>query len=140
MLSTGPLAPQSESLATVRGSGAAKSLFGMDFGLGADGTDGADGYTPPHSGTGSATVKMMRMMRVRSWPSRSKDNSMPILRRKVSARRSRPESARGLSSQILDLAIRSPSDSARAHVMGNLRFEFPEPFDNQILVMKISTR
>ena len=65
---------------------------------------------------------------------------MPISRRKVLARRSRSESARGLSGQVLDLAMRSPAVSPRAHVRRNLRFEFPEPFDNQILVMKISKR
>ena len=42
-------------------------------------------------------------------PSRSKPISMPILRRKVAARRSRPDSARGLSGQVFDLATRSPA-------------------------------
>ena len=59
-------------------------------------------------------VVVMRMVRVRARPSRSKPISMPILRRKVAARRSRPASARGLSGQVLDLATRSPATSARA--------------------------
>ena len=46
----------------------------------------------------------MWIVRVRARPSRSKLISMPILRRKVAARRSRPDSARGLSGQALDLA------------------------------------
>src|SRR5690606_30573712 len=85
-----------------------------DLGLGADGADGADGCAPPRAGTDSAPAAVMRMTRVRARPSRSQDTSMPILRRKVAARRSRPESARGLSGQVLDLAMRSPAASPRA--------------------------
>ena len=54
----------------------------------------------------------MRIIRVRARPSRSKSISMPILRRKVAARRSRPDSARGLWGQSLDFAIRSPAASS----------------------------
>ena len=50
----------------------------------------------------------MLMVRVRARPSRPKPISMPILRKKVAARRSRPASARGPSGQNLDLATRSP--------------------------------
>ena len=56
----------------------------------------------------------MLMVRVRARPSRPKPISMPILRRKVAARRSRPANARGPSGQDLDLATRSPTTSARA--------------------------
>ena len=54
------------------------------------------------------------MVRVRARPSFVKAISIPTLRRKVAARRSRPDSARGLSGQVLDLATRSPTTSARA--------------------------
>ena len=104
----------SASLATVRRSGAAKPLAGLDFGAGADDADGADGCAPAFSGAEWLGVVVMRMIRVRARPSRSKPISMPILRRKVAARRSRPASARGLSGQVLDLATRSPATSARA--------------------------
>jgi hypothetical protein len=74
--------------------------------MGEDDEDGADDCTPAYSGAGTSVV-VMRIIRVRARPSRSKPISMPILRRKVAARRSRPDSARGLSGQVLDLATRS---------------------------------
>jgi hypothetical protein len=83
----------------------------LDFGADADGADDADGRAPVCSGVG---VAAMWIVRVRARPSRPKLISMPILRRKGAARRSRPASARGLSSQVFDLATRSPAASARA--------------------------
>ena len=69
---------------------------------------------PGFSGVAKGWIVVMLMVRVRARPSRPKPISMPILRRKVAARRSRPASARGLSGQVLDLATRSPTTSARA--------------------------
>ncbi len=99
---------------TVRKPGDAKPLPELAFGRSADGADDADGCAPPVSGEAGLPVVVMRMIRVRARPSRSKPMSMPILRRKVAARRSRPASARGLSGQVFDLATRSPAISARA--------------------------
>ena len=82
--------------------------------MGADDADGADGCAPGFSGAAEGWIVVMLMVRVRARPSRPKPISMPILRRKVAARRSRPASARGLSGQVLDLATRSPATSARA--------------------------
>src|SRR5690606_6444684 len=86
----------------------------LAFGRSADDADDADGCAPRISGEAGLPAVVMRMVRVRARPSRSKPMSMPILRRKVAARRNRPESARGLSGQVLDLATRSPAISARA--------------------------
>ena len=44
----------------------------------------------------------MRIIRVRALPSRSKPISTPVFRRNVAARRRRPDSALGLSGQVLD--------------------------------------
>ena len=86
----------------------------MDFGMGADDADGADGCAPAFLAWRKCGIVVMVMVRVRARPSRPKPISMPILRRNVAARRSRPASARGLSGQVLDLATRSPATSARA--------------------------
>src|SRR4051812_30231878 len=82
--------------------------------MGADDADGADGPAPGFSGAEKVWVVVILMVRVRARPSRSKPISMPILRRKVAARRSRPARARGASGQVFDLATRSPTTSARA--------------------------
>jgi hypothetical protein len=82
--------------------------------VGADDADCADDCAPGFSGAESLGVVVMLMVRVRARPSRPKLISMPILRKKVAARRSRPDSARGLSGQGFDLAARSPAASARA--------------------------
>ena len=71
----------------------------------ADEADDADANSPDFSGT--EDVMAMVMVRVRARPSFVKAISIPILRRKVAARRSRPDSARGLSGQSFDLAMRS---------------------------------
>jgi len=71
----------------------------LDFGAGANGADDAGGRAPVFSGVG---VAAMWIVRVRARPSRPKLISMPSLRRKAAARRSRPASARGLSGQLLD--------------------------------------
>src|SRR5262249_42000741 len=104
----------SAASATVRTNCAAKPFAGLDFGMGADDADGADGSAPGFSGIERVWIAVMLMVRVRARPSRPKPISMPILRRKVAARRSRPANARGPSGQVLDLATRSPSTSARA--------------------------
>jgi hypothetical protein len=101
-------------LAAVRTDAAAKPLAGLDFGTDKDCADGADGCAPPFSGAGWLEVVAMLMVRVRARPSRPKPISMPILRKKVAARRSLPANARGLSGQVLDLAARSPTTSTRA--------------------------
>src|ERR1700680_2657028 len=93
-----PTAPlPSASLATVRRSGAAKLLAALDFGVAADDADGADGCPPPCSGAAWLSVVVMRMIRFLFWPSRSQLISVPVLRRKVAARRHRPARALGLS-------------------------------------------
>ena len=73
--------------------------------VGADDVDDADDGFPPYSGAALMGVAVMRIVRTRARPSRSKPISMPILRRKVAARRNRPDSTRGLSGQVLDLAV-----------------------------------
>jgi hypothetical protein len=62
--------------------------------------DGADA-SAALSWAGSFGVVVMWIVRLRSRPLRSKPISMPIFRRKVAARRSRPASARGLSGHVL---------------------------------------
>jgi len=57
---------------------------------------------------------VMRMIRVLALPSRSNSISIPFLRKKVAARRSRPASALGLAGQVFELATRSPTTCARA--------------------------
>src|SRR5215207_8354205 len=109
-----PLPLPSASWATVRTGRAAKPLAGLDFGMDADDADGADGSAPGSSGVEKVWIVVMLMVRVRARPSRPKPISMPILRRKVAALRSLPASARGPSGQVLDLAPRSPTTSARA--------------------------
>jgi hypothetical protein len=64
-----PSARPSASLATVRRGGAAKTLAGPDFGLDADGADGADGRSLASSVIGSLVVWIVR---VRRRPSRPK--------------------------------------------------------------------
>jgi hypothetical protein len=80
-------------------SAAAKPLAGLDFGMGA-GRCGRHGRLLPvvfcH---GVAWGRVDGMVRVSVRPSLSKLISMPILRTKVAARRSLPDSARGLCSQ-----------------------------------------
>src|SRR6516225_7097667 len=100
----------SASRATVRRGGAPKPFPELVFGEGADDADGADGCVPGFSGVAEGWIVVMLMMRVRARPSRP----IPILRRNGAARRSRPASARGPSGQVLDLATRSPTTSARA--------------------------
>ena len=78
----------------------------------ADDADDADANSPGFSG--AEEVAVIVMVRVRARPSFVKAISIPILRRKVAARRSRPDSARGLSGQVFDLVTRSPTTSARA--------------------------
>jgi hypothetical protein len=87
LTSAGP----SASLATVRCGGAAKPLAGLAFGIEPDAADGADDCAPVFSGA-EWPVAAMWIVRVRARPSRSKLISMPILRRNVAARRSRPAS------------------------------------------------
>jgi len=90
-----PLPLPSASWATVRTGRAAKPLAGLDFGMDADDADGADGSAPGSSGVEKVWIVVMLMVRVRARPSRPKPMSMLTLRKKVAARRSRPESARG---------------------------------------------
>src|SRR5215471_19649982 len=82
--------------------------------MGADDADGADGCGPASSGDGWLAVEVMYIVRVRARPSFLNSISTPILRRKVAARRSRPDNARGLSGQVLELATRSSTAFARA--------------------------
>jgi hypothetical protein len=63
-------------------------LAGLDFAVGADDADGADGSAPGFSGIEKVWIVVMLMVRVRARPSRPKPISMPILRRNVAARRS----------------------------------------------------
>jgi hypothetical protein len=111
-----PLSPvePSATVPTVRKPGEAKPLPEPAFGRSTGGADDADGCAPRVSGAAGSPAVVMRIMRVRARPSRSKPMSMLILRRKVAARRNRPASARGLSGQVFALAIRSPAISARA--------------------------
>lgn len=81
--------------------GVAKLLTGLEAERAADGADGADGSAPSPSNAGKAAA--MRIIRVRALPSRSKPISTPVFRRNVAARRRRPDSALGLSGQVLDL-------------------------------------
>jgi len=69
------------------------------------GADGADGCAPGFSG---AAVRRM----VRAGPSR-RVTSMPTMRRKVAARRSRPARARGAFGQLLLFRCVPPTCSAR---------------------------
>src|SRR5262249_17561630 len=111
---TAARAPPSASLATVRGDASAKSLAELTFNGNADDADGADGGTPACSRPGRGWGVVVWIVRIRARPSRAKPTSMPILRRKVAARRNRPARARGLSGQVLDLATRSSVTSTRA--------------------------
>src|SRR6516162_1997584 len=104
----------SASLATVRRPCIAKPFAVLGFGIGVDDADGANDRTLACSVAGLLAAVVMQMIRVLARPSRSKPISMPILQRKVAARRNRPDSAVGLSGQVLDLATRSPATSARA--------------------------
>jgi hypothetical protein len=54
------------------------------------------------------------MVRVLARPPRSNVMSMPTLRRKVAARRTRPDSARADDGQVLVLRTFSPTSSSRA--------------------------
>ena len=103
-------AKPSTSTATVRDSRLAEPLASLAFCECADGADDVDAGVPSVSGASGVPLPM-RIIRVRARPSRSKLISMPILRRKVAARRSRPDSARGLWGQSLDFAIRAPAAS-----------------------------
>src|SRR5262249_17057514 len=76
--------------------------------MGADDADGADGCGPASSGDGWLAVEVMYIVRVRARPSFLNSISTPILRRKVAARRSRPDNDRGLSGQVLELTIVLP--------------------------------
>lgn len=82
--------------------------------MGADDADDADGCATTFSGVAEGWIVVMLMVRVRALPSRPKPTSMPTFRKNVAARRSLPDSARGLSGQVLDLAARSPTASPRA--------------------------
>src|SRR5262245_60460398 len=104
---------RSASFATVRGDASEKPLEELTFNGNADDGGGADGVRPACSRPGSAWVVVMWIVRMRARPSRPKPISMPILRRKVAARRNRPARARGLSGQVLDLVTRSSATSAR---------------------------
>ena len=75
----------------------------------ADGADGADGCIPRFS-----TAAEIVMVRVRARPFLLKSISIPTLRRKVAARRIRPESARGVAGQVLARRTVSPTSSERA--------------------------
>src|ERR1700722_9718670 len=94
------------TVATVRKPGGAKALPELTFGRSAGGADDADGCAPRVSGEAGLPAVVIRIVRVRARPSRSKPTSMPILRRKVAPRRSPPASARGLSGQVFVLTTR----------------------------------
>src|SRR3954454_21010802 len=94
------LAEPSANSPTVRRPGEAKPLQELASGRSAGGADDVDGFAPPISGEADLPFVVMRMIPVRARPSRSKPMSIPILRRKVAARRNRPASARGLSGQV----------------------------------------
>ncbi len=94
---------------TVRRDAPLESLPRTVFSELADGADGRDGSNIPFSG-----MQKIRMVRVRARPSRSNEMSTPTLRRKVAARRSRPESARAVAGQVLARRTVSPTSSERA--------------------------
>src|SRR5262249_29895029 len=71
-----PLPLPSASRATVRIDRAANSLVRLDFGMGADDADGADGSAPGFSGVEKVWIVVMLMMRVRARPCLSKPISM----------------------------------------------------------------
>src|SRR5262249_37765557 len=74
------------------------------------GADGADAKSPPLSGSA-----VMQMKRLRLWfVSLSKAISMPALRRKVAARRRRPERVLGVLGQLLLFRCASLTSSVRA--------------------------
>src|SRR6516225_11358611 len=98
-----PLPLPSAAPATVCTDWAAKPFAALDFGMGADDADGADGCGPASSGDRWLAVEVMYIVRVRARPSFLNSISTPALRRKVAARRSRPDNARGLSGQVLEL-------------------------------------
>src|SRR5260370_4603609 len=110
LASVGP----SARLAAVRGSYPGETWAALLFTIDAADADGTDGSAPPTSGAEWFAMLMMRMIRVLALPSRSNTISMPDLRRKVAARRSRPASALGLAGQVFELTARSPAIFARA--------------------------
>src|SRR5262249_47201564 len=95
---------------SIRSLSSGKALFRNRALSGADDADGADAKSPPLSGSA-----MMQMERLRLWfVSLSKAISMPALRRKVAARRRRPERVLGVLGQLLLFRCASSSSSVRS--------------------------
>src|SRR5262245_65820640 len=94
----------SAASATVRTNCAAKPFAGLDFGMGADDADGADGSAPGFSGIERVWIAVMLMVRVRARPSRPKPISYAVFCLKKKRRPNCPRTALRTSGQDLDIA------------------------------------